>query len=102
MTVASVMVSLTCAVAVPVPTTRCSKLPPEVPVMVAVRLEASLIDVLAIARRNHQRAGGLAVRNRDVALVGVDRGDALRGVRQRRREHVVRDRALERPSRRSG
>ena len=102
MTVASVMVSLTCAVAVPVPTTRCSKLPPEVPVMVAVRLEASLIDVLAVARAIISVPVVCAIRNRDVALVGVDRGDALRGVRQRRREHVVRDRALDTPSRRSG
>ena len=39
---AAVIVSLTLAVAVPVPTTRLSKLPPETPVMCAVRLEASL------------------------------------------------------------
>ena len=35
------MVSVTLAVAVPEPTTRCSKLPPDTPVIVAVRLEAS-------------------------------------------------------------
>src|SRR2546421_8623409 len=33
-----------------------------------------------------------SVGNRDVALVGVDGGDAVGGVRQRRGEHVVRTR----------
>src|SRR5438270_1565308 len=42
--------------------------------------------ILAVARGDHQRAGGLAVVDDDVALVGDDRGVALRGVRQRRRE----------------
>ena len=41
-TVAGVTVSVTLAVAVPLPTVRLSKLPPETPVMCAVRLEASL------------------------------------------------------------
>ena len=40
-TVAGVTVSVTLAVAVPLPTVRLSKLPPETPVMCAVRLEAS-------------------------------------------------------------
>ena len=53
-TVAGVTVSVTLAVAVPLPTLRISKLPPETPVMCAVRLEASAIDVLAVARRNGQ------------------------------------------------
>ena len=47
------------------------------------------IDVLAVADGDGQRAGGGAIGDGDVALVGVDGGHALRGVRQRRREHVV-------------
>ena len=47
------------------------------------------IDVLAVARGDGQRAGGGAVGDADVALVGVDGGDAFRGGRQRRREHVA-------------
>ena len=57
--------------------------------MCAVRLEASAIDVLAVARGNGQRARGGAVGDGDIALVGVDGGHTLRGVRQRRREHVA-------------
>ena len=41
-----------------------------------------------------ERAGGGAIGDGDVALVGVDGGHAFRGVRQRRREHVVRTRAF--------
>src|SRR4029077_11236571 len=52
------------------------------------------IDVLAVARRNGERAGGGAVGDGDIALVGVDGGDAFGGIRQRRREHVARTRAL--------
>src|SRR4029077_11295452 len=44
------------------------------------------IDVLAVARRNRQGPGGGAVGDGDVALVGVDGGDAFGGIRQRRRE----------------
>ena len=47
------------------------------------------VDVLAVARGDGQRAGGGAIGNGDVALVGVDGGDAVRGVRQRGGEHVV-------------
>ena len=36
-----------------------------------------------------ERAGGGAVGDADIALVGVDGGHAVRGRRQRRREHVV-------------
>ena len=57
--------------------------------MLAVRLEASRIDVLAVARGDGERAAGGAVGDADIALVGVDGGDAVRGGRQRRREHVV-------------
>ena len=98
-TVASVMVSVTLAVAVPVPTTRLSKLPPETPVIVRRQAGGVLVDVLAVAGGDRQRAGGGAVGDGDVALVGVDRGHALRGVRQRRREHVAGARALGRRSR---
>src|SRR4029077_8983121 len=52
------------------------------------------IDVLAVARGNGQGAGGGAVGDADIALVGVDGGHTLRRIRQRRREHVVRTRAL--------
>src|SRR5256885_9223489 len=47
-----------------------------------------VVDVLAIARGDRQGPGGGAVGDRDVALVGMDRGDALGGVRQGRREHI--------------
>ena len=86
---AAVTVSLTLAVAVPVPTTRLSKLPPETPVMVRRQAGGVAVDVLAVARGDGQRAGGGAIGDGDVALVGVDGGDAVRGVRQRRGEHVV-------------
>ena len=88
-TVAGVTVSVTLAVAVPLPTIRLSKLPPETPVMLRRQAGGVAVDVLAVARGNGQRAGGGAVGDADVALVGVDGGHALRGVRQRRREHVV-------------
>src|SRR5439155_4481382 len=54
-----------------------------------------LVDVLAIAGGDRPGAGGLAIGDRDVALVGVDRGHAFRGVRQGGGEHVVGDRPLE-------
>src|SRR5204863_522403 len=47
------------------------------------------IDVLAVAGGDGERAGGGAVGDTDVALVGVDGGHTLRGIRQRRREHVA-------------
>ena len=53
------------------------------------------VDVLAIARRNRQRPRGVAVGDRDHALVGRDHRVAMRDVRQRRREHVVRDPAFQ-------
>src|SRR5205085_940561 len=52
------------------------------------------VDVLAVAGGDGERAGGGAVGDTDVALVGVDVGHTLRGIRQRRREHVARTRAL--------
>ena len=52
------------------------------------------VDVLAVARGNGQGAGGGAVGDGDIALVGVDGGHTLRRGRQRRREHVVRTRAF--------
>src|SRR5204863_363090 len=42
-----------------------------------------------VAGGNGQGAGGGAVGDTDIALVGVDGGHTLRGVRQRRREHVA-------------
>ena len=36
-----------------------------------------IVDVLAVARGNGERAGGGAVGDGDVALVGVDGGDAF-------------------------
>ena len=48
---AAVIVSLTLAVAVPVPTTRLSKLPPETPVMVRRQAGGVAVDVLAVAGR---------------------------------------------------
>src|SRR5439155_522322 len=47
------------------------------------------VDVLAVAGGNGERPGGGAVGDRDIALVGVDGGDAFGGGRQRRREHVA-------------
>ena len=47
---AAVIVSLTLAVAVPVPTTRFSKLPPETPVIVRGQAGGVAVDVLAVAR----------------------------------------------------
>src|SRR5262245_35245571 len=46
------------------------------------------VDVPAVARGDCERAGRLPIGDGDVALVGVDGRDALRGGRQRRREHV--------------
>src|SRR5206468_3211166 len=47
------------------------------------------IDVLAVARRNGERAGGGAVGDADVALVGVGGAHTLTPVRQSRREQVA-------------
>ena len=47
------------------------------------------IDVLAVAGGDGQRAAGGAVGDADIALVGVDGGDAVRGRRQRGGKHVV-------------
>src|SRR4029077_8885279 len=52
------------------------------------------VYVLAVARRDGQRAGGGAIGNGDIALVGVDGGHTLRGVGEGGREHVARTRAF--------
>src|SRR4029079_5944621 len=47
------------------------------------------VHVLAVVGGDGEGTGGLPIGDGDVALVGMDRGDAVRGVRQGRREHVV-------------
>src|SRR4051812_37660290 len=54
-----------------------------------------VVDVLAVAGGERQRAGGLAIRDGDVALVGMDRGDAFGGSLQGARQILIGDRAFE-------
>ena len=85
----SVAVSVTAAVAVPLPTTRLLEAAAGDAGDAGRQAGGVAVDVLAVARGDDQRAGGGTVGNGDVALVGVDGGDAVRGRRQRRGEHVV-------------
>src|SRR5207248_1920966 len=60
-----------------------------------VQLGGRLALVLYTTLFRSQGAGGGAIQDRDVALVGGDRGHAFRGVRQGGGEHEVGDRAFE-------